>query len=381
MGLLEVVDKFLVFVSIVDREFEFAFFGPEDDGLPLHAADHVEGRFGLTAQRQLQQVFLDAGLDGFTQLGGDFEKTIRWTEAFNALVRPFVVVITDPKSDAFASRFEALELGAREELLPDGLPEPLDLAQRHRMVRPGLEVVRAVLLHLGLETGGAAPIDILPAIVREHLFRRLIFTGRHAKDLQHVLGGVAAKQVAPDDEARVVIHEGDEVGVTAAQPEGEDVRLPHLIGGRPLEETRPHQVARRLGASLLHQALFLECFTNGGRAGLEKEHPLEQLGDPLDTAGGVFLFELNDLLADRFGQPGSGLPGEVGLEPLLALLAIALGPFINRGSADPQLLADQFLGEALFEVELDGAKTFFKRERQTFSRSAPRGGGVVLLLL
>jgi hypothetical protein len=313
LGLLEVVDKFLVFVSIVDREFEFAFFGPEDDGLPLHAADHVEGRFGLTAQRQLQQVFLDAGLDGFTQLGGDFEKTIRWTEAFNALVRPFVVVITDPKSDAFASRFEALELGAREELLPDGLPESLDLAQRHRMVGPGAEVVNPVLLHLGLETGGAAPIDILPAIVGEHLFRRLIFTGRYAKHLQHVLGGVAAEQIGSDDEPRVVIHEADEVGVTAAQAEGKDVRLPHLIGCGPLEETRPHQVASRLGRRL-DQALPLEGLADRLGAGRQEEHPPEQLGDTFDAPRGLFLFELENLLAHRFGQaPGARAPAV--LEP------------------------------------------------------------------
>jgi hypothetical protein len=57
--LFEVVDEFLVFVSIVDGEFEFSFFGPKDDRLPFHAADHVEGSLGLTAQGHLQQVVLD----------------------------------------------------------------------------------------------------------------------------------------------------------------------------------------------------------------------------------------------------------------------------------------------------------------------------------
>src|ERR1041385_689823 len=42
-ALFEVIDEFFVFVSIVDREFEFSFFGPEDNRLPFHAADHVEG--------------------------------------------------------------------------------------------------------------------------------------------------------------------------------------------------------------------------------------------------------------------------------------------------------------------------------------------------
>jgi len=50
---------------MVDGEFEFSFFGPENDGLPFHAADHVEGSFGAAAQGHLQEVVLDAGLDGF----------------------------------------------------------------------------------------------------------------------------------------------------------------------------------------------------------------------------------------------------------------------------------------------------------------------------
>jgi hypothetical protein len=127
LGLLKVVDEFFVFVSIVDREFEFSFLGPEDHRLAFHAADHVEGGFGFTTQRHLQQVFLDARFDGFAQLGGDLKKAVRRAEAFNALVRPLVVVVAKPEADPFPGRFETLELSARKELLPDGLPEPFDL--------------------------------------------------------------------------------------------------------------------------------------------------------------------------------------------------------------------------------------------------------------
>jgi len=199
-GLFEVVGEFLVLVSIVDRKFEFTFFGPEDDGLTFHAADHVEGRLGLAAQGQLQQVFLDAGLDGFAQLGGDLKEAVGRAKTFDALVGPLVVVILDPEPDAFARRVEAFELGPGEELLPDAFPEALDLAQRHGVMRPGLEVVRPVLFHLGLKPSNAAPIDVLPTVVGEHLFGRLVFGGRNAKHLQDILGGVAAEQVGPDHE-------------------------------------------------------------------------------------------------------------------------------------------------------------------------------------
>ena len=154
----------------------------------------------MAAQGQLQQVFLDAHFDGFAQLSSDFEEAVRRAKTFDALVRPLVVVVTDPEPDPFPGRLETLELSAGEELLPDAFPEALDLAQGHRVVRPGLEVVRPVLFHLGLKPSNAAPIDVLPTVVGEHLFGRLVFGGRNAKHLQDILGGVAAEQVGPDHE-------------------------------------------------------------------------------------------------------------------------------------------------------------------------------------
>jgi hypothetical protein len=247
LGLFEVVAEFLVLVSIVDREFEFSFFGPEDDGLAFHAADHVEGRFGFSAQSHFQQVFFNAGFNGLAQLRGDFKEAVRRTKSFDALMRPLVIVILDPEPDALARRIEALELSAGEELLPDGFPEALDFAQRHGMMRPGFEVVRAVLFHFRLETSHAAPVDILPAIIREHLFGWLIFRCRDAKHFQDVLGRVAAEQIGSHDKTRVVIHEADHVGIAAPEPEGEDVGLPHLVGCGSLKETRPDQIAPRPG--------------------------------------------------------------------------------------------------------------------------------------
>jgi len=136
LGLLEVVDEFFVFGSIFDREFKFTFFGAKDDGLTFHAADHVEGSLGLTAQSHLQQVFFDAGFDGFAQNRGDLKEAISGTEAFDALMRSLVIIVFDPEPDALSGRLKAFELGTGEELLPDTFPEALDLAESHRVMRP-----------------------------------------------------------------------------------------------------------------------------------------------------------------------------------------------------------------------------------------------------
>jgi len=66
--LVEIIDQFLFFVLLVaDAEFKFALLGPQHDGLTVHAADHIEGGLGFASQGQFQQIFLDAGLDGFAQ--------------------------------------------------------------------------------------------------------------------------------------------------------------------------------------------------------------------------------------------------------------------------------------------------------------------------
>jgi hypothetical protein len=157
--LVEVIDEFLdVFILGIGKfEFEFAFFGPQDDGLALHAADHVEGSAGLAAQRHLQQVFLDARFDGLAQRRLNLEEAIGRAQAADTLVRTLVIVIFDPAPDALAGGIEAFKLGAGKELLPQTGPEALDLSQRHRVLGTAFEVRHTILLQVRFEARGAAP--------------------------------------------------------------------------------------------------------------------------------------------------------------------------------------------------------------------------------
>jgi len=222
------------------------------------------------------------------------------------------------------------------------------------MMGSGFEVVGPVLLHLGLEAGGSPPVDVLPTIVGEHLFGRLVFASRDAKHLQHVLSRVAAKEVGPDDEARIIIHEGDDVGVPSTQPEGEDVGLPHLVRGRSLEETGTDYVASGLGRRL-DQSLLFKGLTDGLRAGLQEEYPLEQLGYPFDPPGRFFPFEFDDLLADRLGKLLPASATACGLQSLFSLLPVEPDPLVNGGETAPHLLGNKQLREALLKVQFDGA--------------------------
>ena len=89
-------------MRIGQLQLEFAFLGPQHDRLAFHPADHVEGCARLAAQRHLQNVVLDASLDGFAQLTLDLKEAIGWTETIDPLVRPLVVVMFDPELDALA---------------------------------------------------------------------------------------------------------------------------------------------------------------------------------------------------------------------------------------------------------------------------------------
>jgi len=295
-------------------------------------------------------------------------------------MRTLVVVVFDPKADALAGRFETLELGPGQELLPDGFPETLDLPQRHGMMRTAFEVSDAAFFEFGLEAGRAAPGGVLAAIVGEHLFGRIVFAHGDAKNFQDVLGGLAAEDIGADHKPGVIVQEADQIGVATAQTEGEDIRLPHLVGRGPLEEAGTDQIAPRFGRAL-NQVLFPKRLADRFGTGLEEEDPLEQLGDALDPAGGVLPLEFDDLVADRFRDFPAARSRVVILESLLAVLSVLLKPLADGGVADAHFLGDQLDGEALLEVEFDGAQAFVKSSANNFSaRSPPRGGGIVSLL-
>lgn len=245
-------------VGAVDLHLDLAFLGAQHDGLFAEPADHVERTLRRAAQRQLLHVVRDAALDHRPQFFRDGEEPIRRAQPVETLVRTFVIVELHPPAHALLRLLEAVELGALQKLLPDRLPEPLDFAERHRMMRLAAEMMHPVFAQFLLEARLPAPRGVLPAIVGEHLLGHAVLARRRPIDFQHVLGRLATKQPQPDHIPRVVIEERDQIGVATTEPEREDVRLPHLVGRRPLKEARLGRVALRFAPRLLHQSLPMQ---------------------------------------------------------------------------------------------------------------------------
>ena len=81
------------------------------------------------------------------------EEPIRGRVPFEPLMRALEVVVLDKKRYSSLAVLEVGEHRAREQLLPQRLPEPLDLAAGLRMMWPALDVLDAVALQLRFELG------------------------------------------------------------------------------------------------------------------------------------------------------------------------------------------------------------------------------------
>ena len=310
---------------------------------------------GFPPERQLQHVLLDAALDDLPQLLGDGEEAIGGTQPLQGLVGPAVVVVLHPEPDPRGGRVEALELGAGQELLPDRLPEALDLAQGHGVMGPALQVVHAILPQLRLEPRGPAPARVLPALIGEHLLRDAVLCHRPAVDLQDVLRRLAAEDVQSHHVAGVIVEEADEVGVLAAQPEGEDVGLPELVGRGALEEARPRGIPLGFGARRLEELVLVEGAAHGLPAHGQEQHPPQELADLLDPEVGMAPLQRDGLPLDcgrHLRLPGPRLP-RLPLQARLALRAIGPNPLPQRAQADAEIAGDLLDGEAFLHTELD----------------------------
>ena len=122
-----------------------------------------------------------------------------------------MVIELHPVRYALPGFLEVCELRTVQKVLEYRLPEPLDLPERHRMVRLAPDVFYAILGKFHLKLRGAAPRRILPPVVGEHFFRHAVFGHRLPIHFEHVLGGLAREEPQSDDVSRMVVDEPDQI--------------------------------------------------------------------------------------------------------------------------------------------------------------------------
>lgn len=104
------------------------------------------------------------------------------------------------------------------------------------MVGLRADMLHLVLPELQLEARLATPVRVLPAVVGQHLLRNAILRTGLPVHLEHMLRSLRGIQAKAHEVAAVVVHEADQVHLLARKAEAHDVRLPHLVRCRTLEE-------------------------------------------------------------------------------------------------------------------------------------------------
>jgi hypothetical protein len=176
--------------------------------VPVAQSPHqVKGLPGRPLVREGQGVLCHRALDRLPHLRRRAEESVCRHQAPDPLMRPAKVVRLHEEAHPPLAVFEIRKYGPRQKLLPQRLPETLDLAERLRMMRPALDVVDSLSPQLLLEFSLPAPRRVLPPLVRQHLPRRAVIRYRPRQRFHHQRRFLVMRHHQRDQVARVVVHE------------------------------------------------------------------------------------------------------------------------------------------------------------------------------
>ena len=196
----------------------------------------IQRRLWLLPQRQPLTVFLTTLLHSSLNVLRHTIKPVRRTRTFDPLMRALVIVISHPMIQPLTRVSERSKHSLFQKLAPDRLPEPLDLAQGHRVLRRRPHMLDTALFQGLLELGLTAPGGELAAVVTEDLARCTPLADRPFNHFHHRSRGLLAEQSPAHHVPTVVVDDAHQIDlVHALEVEREDVDLPHRIGYRTLK--------------------------------------------------------------------------------------------------------------------------------------------------
>jgi hypothetical protein len=123
-------------------------------------------------KRQPRRVLRHRLFDRLPHLRRRSKKSVRRHQSRERLVRPLEVIRVDKQLQPPLQIDEIGKHRPRQKLVPQRLPEALDLPQRLRVLRPTLDVRDPLAPQLLLEFRRAAPRRVLPPLVGQDLPRR-----------------------------------------------------------------------------------------------------------------------------------------------------------------------------------------------------------------
>jgi hypothetical protein len=131
------------------------------------------------------------------------------------------------------------------------------------------------------EFGLAPPGAILPALIRQHLHRRAVRRHAALEGFEHQCRFLMMRDRVRDDEARMIVHECRHVEpLMSSQQEGEDVRLPQLVGFGALEATRHRRGARDTLRLIIDESLLVQDSSDFVLRNTESRETRQEIADP-----------------------------------------------------------------------------------------------------
>jgi hypothetical protein len=191
----------------------------------------VEGLADRLGLRQTQRILGHLRLDARPHLSSRSEVAVRRRQALEPLMRALEVVVLDVKRHATLTVLKVGEHRAAEQLLPQRLPEPLDLAAGLRVMRTALHMIDAVALQLRLELRASSPRGVLPPLIGQDLSRRAIVGDAAREPLEHQDAPLVMRHRKTHQVAGVIIQERCHVdALVPPEQERKKIRLPQLVG-------------------------------------------------------------------------------------------------------------------------------------------------------
>ena len=196
--------------------------------------DRLPRRF---VEREPQLVRRKLFLERRTHAALAAEEAVRRHQSVDPLVRPKVVVVREEVREPLLRISQVLRLGALPELFAHALPQPLALPECLRVVRAAHHVLDAFADQQLLKRALAAPREVLPALIRQHLFGFAVARDPFEQGIDHQVRRLPRGEFPRHDVAAVVVEEDREVhtAVLTAKHEARDVALPQLARSRALE--------------------------------------------------------------------------------------------------------------------------------------------------
>jgi hypothetical protein len=225
-----------------------------DGQVPIAQAAHqVEGLAHRLRARQAQGVLADLRLDRCAHRRARAKEPVRGSLTLERLMRALEVVVLDEQPHPSLTVLEVREHRACEQLLPQRLPEPLDLPAGLRVVRAALHVRDAVAVQLGFKLRAPTPRRVLAPLVGQDLPRRSILGNPAGEGFEHQCASLVMRHRKTHQVAGVIIQKGRHVDpLVSAQQEREQIRLPQLVR---LGSLKAHGLALRSG---LHRRRTLQ---------------------------------------------------------------------------------------------------------------------------